>query len=74
MANSTVLKGIGALVGLGVIIKTAIVGFYVTEIPWIAIGAGVGYFFFWLGDRAEGRETQAKNDDVRRSTPPTDNW
>lgn len=72
--TSTIYKGVAFVVGIGVVIKSMIIGFYITELPWIAIGWAVAYLFYRLGEKAEQRETETTNDDLRRSNPPTDNW
>lgn len=47
---SWLLQGLGAICGLGLIVKASIIGYYPDEVP-LLVGAGViGGALWWLGE------------------------
>ncbi len=74
MSPSTLLKVLGGALAVGFIIKTSIIGFYLTDLPLILAVSALGYGVFWLADRVEDAETADHNAELRGKSGETDNW
>jgi hypothetical protein len=62
---ATVLKVLGALVGVGMIAKVSIIGYYPNEVPFILAAGVAGAVLFWLGSRLDGWDHPG-DEDARR--------
>lgn len=74
MSTSTLLKALAAVVAVGFIIKTSVIGFSIADLPALAAIGALGYGLYWLADRAETTETAKRDAELRRQSGPTDNW